>query len=596
MSCSVALVEESGGSPPVNECTVDSDCSEGTCEEGICLSPDSEFSNVLLEIVPNLGVPNVGGLKFFLELDSLEQKLDLELPSISEFVGTVKGTDLVPEACVVSDSEESVEAAADGSLPVRLSLLPRQAVLGLSVSPFTTEVERGSDASYGFEIQVPPGEYDMYIEPLVAEGQCARPPYLALNQVLVPGQVTADLDLPTPERLTIRIEREAGTSSLDGWQVSIVEQNSARRLSNLIELENPIEGPNGQEYEVELVFSPVQGDDSAPATELVRLVPPEDQVAPTIFFQRSVVELFKDNVGAINGLGDLGEPVTYRGSVRAAKGVTEPVPSNTDNDADGAANPPLASSLSTLTFVAQQLARLSDGVTAEFSRIVETDDEGNYEVVLLPGLYTVLVQPMSEGLAQVQLELKVSEQPLEEDSLEVELPERIQLEGEVLSATGEAVPGASVLTVATPATEQDTEGDLATPLLGGPSTVVVRNSQTQSGASGGFFLFADSGAVDLVARSATGSGYPWALDVGYKVTAQTINVGSLRYTEPFLVDGTLAFPNSGVVNGALIRTYAYANESGITDDVETGTRLVQIGESRADESGQFQLYLPSSTQ
>jgi hypothetical protein len=124
--------------------------------------------------------------------------------------------------------------------------------------------------------------------------------------------------------------------------------------------------------------------------------------------------------------------------------------------------------------------------------------------------------------------------------------------------------------------------------------VIVRNSQTQTDEQGTFDLFADIGAVDLVARSANGSGYPWAIDVGYEVNQSTLKPESLRFSEPYLVDGFLTFADAGAVNGALIRTYAYANESGITEDAAQGTRLVQIGESRVDETGGFQLYLPSS--
>ncbi len=573
----------------MNQCMVDADCLGGSCINDSCQSAESEFTAVLLEIVPNIGVPNIGGLRFFIELDDLAQRQDLELPNISNFSGTVKGADIISELCVEDEQDEQADAAPDGSLPVRLSLLPRQRILGIAAAPFVTEVTPGSDSSYNFEIKAPSGDYDIYIEPLGAEGECVRPPYLVINRVLVPDAVLTVLDLPTPERLTMNIERESGASTLDGWLVSIVEQDSARRLSNIVELQAATKTEAGLQYKVDLAFSPVQGDDFTPATELVRLEPPAGEVAPTIFFQRSVVELFEDNAGVINGLGELGEPIKHYGSVRAASGVTEPlIPSKEDSSS---LSSPKASSRASLTFVASKLSTVPDGVTAEFSQVIETDEQGDYEVDLLPGLYSVLVQPMSEGLAQVQFELEIAPELVEQSVKALELPARVNLAGDVVSFTGEPVNGASVLTIATPPNGQDI---LSSPILGGPATVVLRNSQAQTNETGDFEIFADPGTVDLVARSETGSGYPWAISVGFEIENDAFNLGSLRFSQPYLVDGLLRLSDSEPVQGALIRTYAYANKNGITSESRDGTRLVQLGESRVDESGAFQLYLPSS--
>jgi hypothetical protein len=151
------------------------------------------------------------------------------------------------------------------------------------------------------------------------------------------------------------------------------------------------------------------GEGLSAGAELVRLSPPQAVVAPTIYVERSVVDLFQDGKGLIDQLTELPEPVRFSGRI-ATLGAPSPVPS-------------------TVTLVATSLASTSVGTVAAFSRTMETLEDGTFELDLLPGTYRLSAEPLDGELARTEAELTVSDLAETQIGKTIEVAPRLFLSG-----------------------------------------------------------------------------------------------------------------------------------------------------------------------
>ncbi|MCH2107746.1 MAG: carboxypeptidase-like regulatory domain-containing protein [Polyangiaceae bacterium] len=578
--CNVAYdLEEAATS--ANECQEDSDCGFGICDQGVCLATNTDLNSVLVEVTPAASTQKIAGVRFLLdrgqleeaptatESDALRSDVLIELPHVSQVSGTVSGADLRPSSCVdyVEAVADDVAPSQDGSLPVRVSLIPRERLLGLTNPAFVTEVDSGDQRSYSFELSASPGQYDLYVEPLAMAGDCVRPPYLVIDQEIAAGEVQVELELPEPSRLSLRVDWPDATTELDGWTVAVLERDSGRRLSNIVELSPDARIPGKSQYQIELAYSQVDGGDPDATVELIRLAPPETSVAPTLYFERRVVELLQDSVGVIDQIGALNAPVSLEGTVDFSQ--------------------PEMMARAALSFSALSVEGVAPGTVASFERIVESDEQGRFRAELLPGTYRVLIEPSDPGFAQRELEFVVSSETAAQ-AVSFEVVPRARLTGSILSFTGDPAPGVKVEAISRTASSAYNSDDAgATSFARGRSVGVISEKD------GRFEILVDPGEYDLVARTESGSDFAWAVHLGLSVSDADIGLGTLDLPLPIKFRGILDSLDVGSLPSAFVRVYAYLDQQRDVANFDEAVELVQVGEVRADEFGEFNLLLPS---
>lgn len=586
-ACGVSLKNETFGEITINSCEESSECSGGSCRGGICQKDRTDIPALLLSVTPPSGVPTIAGIGLSTVVSEFEPGpygYEVTLGSLAYIEGIASGFELSDERCLPDVDNPTASPSRDDSIPVRVTLTPRERLIGLPATVHTADVDAPLGGAYKFNMVVPAGRYDVYFEPLATADGCVRPPYLVVDQEFSAGGVTLTLDLPSPEPLLVKIRYPQITDDLNGFLVDIVERDSGRLLSNRVRLQAPSETDEGLEYSAELAFSQVEGDQAAPATELIRMSPPEGIVAPTLFVERSVVDLFQDGEGLIDQLTDLPDPVKF--SARIAL----------DGEPTGAP--------STVLLVATGLKSTAPGTVASFSRLVETDEQGFFEVDLLPGTYQMSVEPLDRTRARTEVELTVSDSSEIQGGKTVEVEKRDHLEGRVVSFNGVRVAGAPIWAGPVPASTRGTLLEEALGLLRPLPTSV----STTSDSSGEFSMLADPGLFNIAARPEAASGFPWRIRLGVDTREGDVSVGRLQLSLPLVVEGVLVSPDLDLehadddlspndprlVPDALIRAYALMKEGKLVATKEEADLVIAVAETRSDSEGRFRLLVPST--
>ncbi len=120
--------------------------------------------------------------------------------------------------------------------------------------------------------------------------------------------------------------------------------------------------------------------------------------------------------------------------------------------------------------------------------------------------------------------------------------------------------------------------------------------------SGYFGLAADAATFQFTVRPASSTGFPWFVQSGLVVDVsqagsdldlQTVSLPlPVRYSGHVTVAGeTTVLPN------VVIRAYAFLGSQGLSsgpnDPVDPARSVIQVAETTADSSGQFDLFVPS---
>lgn len=534
---------------------------------------------LLLEVTPPAGTPSIAGVSFLQEVAKVPSSghLDVGLGHISSIEVVVTGAEIPEEQCVPSPAEAASGTATDGTMAARVTLIPRQMLLGMTSPIYSRELAPGEAASYSVGLVAPPGRYDVHVEPLGVDDGCVRSPYLVQDQDLAAGDVELNLQLPIPAKLDLTVVFPGFIDLLSDWQVDIVHRETGKVLSNRVVLKDPGDLGDEIEYHAALAFTPVAGDDSAPAAELVRLSPPESVIAPTIYLERSIIELFGTGEGVIDQLTTLPSPVTYTGRVNQ-RNSTAPAP--------GA-----------VTLVATELTSLDPGLVAAFSRTVQTDDQGVFEVELLPGKYQVLMEPSAPELAQTTTELSVSSEAGNQAGKVLEVGPRASIAGTLVTLSGAPVLGVPIEAYppALPASMDVFGGALgALPLVPRADSVPAVDASGSHVETGTFSLLADPGTFHLIARPEVSTGFAWGFALGLEVEDEDIGLPDIVLSPPFVLEGTIDSSDVGLVPGALVRAFAYVDGDAFVGSPDDATSVVAVGEARVGSDGRYRLLLPSS--
>ncbi len=573
------------------------------CVAGACVAEEGQFSTVMFEITAPASATEFSGVRFLKTETGLALGGDPDLKLELDVVSTVKGT-VAPTRGSHQD-KCSLDYQGGATVPVKLTLTPSERLLGLPTQAYTANAEKvGSE--FSFQLKVPAGEYDVYVEPdqdLVTKGNkgasgaagpsssdpCTVVPQLFKAVTIEAGAVELPLVSPPPSQLIVEIEWSSpGTSvpsenaleSLDGWTVDVMDPATGRVLSApaLVRATLKDGKPNPESqcpadpkapFCANVEYAPVVGEGTAAGKELVRLRPPEDVLAPTIVLERATLDAFSVGEGVIDQLDGVPQAVSIVGSfVETSAGK-------------------LVKGKTTLKFVAKKLGFLNSGTLFAFEQSTEADD-GAFSVDLLPGEYDVyIVPPPGSGLAQTVRTLEVGKQPVQQKGKTLTVEGASDLAGTALSPTGSPLKGAPVHAIPSPV---DIE-----PLLVAAGTAPLKPQAVTAvvGSDGSFILQSDPGTFDLSIRPESQSGYAWLVRPNVAVNNPLHELGELGLPLPVVYKGKVSVPGNVVVPGALIRAYVFMTDQGYADDPEDAQSVLQVAEARAEADGSFTLLLPA---
>jgi len=586
--CTVTAVSTSADNRPKNSCSSADVCGKNeSCRDGLCQALNGELESVLISVTPpaESNIPHLTFLTSLSEIASNGARTDIVVPAATTVQGSLS---LQVGACypafISDDPKKPFLEPIDRSVPVAATLALRQRLLGLSQQIYSAKATSPIAGGYTFDVQVPGGEYDVYLVPHKhAPGDCLVPPQLYRA---FPIGVKANSEesskylfsLSGVTRLDLRVLWPDTAVSLDGWTADIIEGVSGYPISTEVVLRAARPALDRKvEYGVPLTYSAVvdMSGSAGKVPDLLRFRPPTDAVAPTVFLDRSVLGLLQkpSDPVQLTVFSKLPTAVTVRGQmVRRADGT--PV--------EGF-----------VTLASTAIYGVDDGVFGSYQATVMVGKDGAIDVQLPPGRYRVQGVPPTppgatigpDGLGVVQ------------DTWEVPLGTPLQF-GKVLElpsiaeVTGQSrVPGAQVQAVPSP------EALLAFEEALGQGAFTPRSTQSLVDEGGRFALQVDPGTFDISVHAAEELGFGWFVRPGVSLGTKNEDLGRLQLPTPSILTGSVFVrpDTEHPLASANVRAYAYLDKDlRYTRDPKLAESVIQVAETRADANGSYRLLLPST--
>lgn len=605
--CSVTALAEREESIASNHCVVNSDCPGQPCVDSLCSAATGSLSTVLFEVLPRASVGQIAGAHLFkvvedlpLAISSADFRYALRLNDLSTVTGQVTAS--LPSGCDVlfkgADGASLLPQASDGSIPARVRFSPVERMWGLAAqntdAPLPTGLSGVTPASYPFQVQLPGGAFDVYVTPFdvepssVMSAHCVLPPYL-IRSLELGGTTSLKLAVPTPTHLDLSVRWPEGAQSLDGWSIDLLEPITGQVISTRVELKLPTSEAGSLVYAAPVDYIPVLNDDpSVTGSELVRLSPPANVVAPSLYFDRAGLSLFSPNTGVIDKLAAFPTPISFEGSVVAA--------------ASGDGVP------ASVTLTATEISGVPVGTYPSFIRQTATASDGTFKLQLLPGTYDVVAVPVASvdaqqaPLASARTTWKVLTSPAEQAGSAILLNASTTLTGNVFTSVGGGARGAQVTAQVAPASVASNVFDRATghfsdeqvPLVPRAVNALIENQ------SGAFTMYAEPGIYDFSVRPPDGSGFAWLVVPGLNLLATSGAVAlpdlSLPPPLPVPLSALLVDRANSVaqLSGAAVRLYALLDDKGSpTTDPRAAKSAVRVAETRLDANANATVLLPA---
>lgn len=612
LGCTVKAITAQDDARPHNTCESDADCSNHHCRAGICEEVNGTLESLLITVAPPSGsrLPQLTFVSPLQNVPTSGGELDLLPPAAHQVTGKLmlpKGSTCYP-TFVDERGEPLALRAPDGkSLPVDVTLSLRQRLLGLSQQQYfdsrstPARLDDKDHISYVFDIAVPGGHYDIYAAtPPYQESDCAVPPQLWRDYVLegpdadlslVPGPITTI-------EATLHWPGGDGASALVGWIADIIEPVDGNRLSTVATLGTPVGASTTVEYDIQLQYSPaIESSDSKAAvgSDLLRLRPPASVIAPTIYWDLSALRLFEPTNPDITGFSQLPAPVRVQGLLtRQDTGM--PIPGN-------------------VFLISQQIAGVDAGVFASYKTTLEVGADGVIDLELPPGTYRVQGIPGSrtdmagdslDTIGSLRTSWVIAPSPDKQFGKTLELPAIAKLTGQsqVIGAQVQAVPVSANLSEFAaafgdmlPSDTQDMGLGVEDPSL--PTVLSPRSTAGEVDTSGHFTVRADLGLFNVSVRGPESLGFAWSVRPGLVVTGENLDLGRVVLPRPTVLSGACVV---GLLDGttarapaATIRAYAYLDKDlTYTRDPAQARTVIQVAETRADDTGAYRLLVPPS--
>ena len=584
--CTVTAVSQGNDPRPNNACESDSDCGEDSCRDGLCQTLNGQLEALLISATPpsDSGIPH---LTFVTQLDDVPTSggnQDLILPGPSVVVGSLvlpKGLGCYPYF-VSDDPDNPIGPADDGkSLPVTVTLALSQRLLGLSQQLyFASTTTRNKQGGYTFDVQVPRGEYDVYlVPPSHQEGGCQVPPQLYRSFPIDRENHLIDFPLSISQ-LPLIIRWPKSSPSLKDWSVDIIEPLGGNPISTNLVLGDPIDDEKSTtvDYPASLSFSSVIAPADAAAVtaaiDLLRLRPPMNVVAPTIFLDRSALGLLvpKNEHVVLDRFTHIAAPVRVVGQLTRLEDRA-PVSGY-------------------VTLISTKIYGVDAGIFGSYQTTLQVGADGALDALLPPGTYRVQAVPPMAGASDGEGTLAALE-----TTWDIPADPPVQygklLELQPISAVVGQTPflRAQVQAIPSPQTILPFEKAF------GAGTFTPRATTALVDEAGQFLVQADPGRFDVSVRAPDSLGFGWFVRPGVQVREQRQDLGGVSLPRPSLLSGTARVLLGGTevaLSSAAIRAYAYLDKDlAYTRDAKQAVSVVQVAEARAEENGAFRLLVPS---
>jgi hypothetical protein len=578
VGCSLPL--EDASVPYENTCTDASDCgSSAACvstpKGNVCAAKSADLGQVYLEVRAADASDSAPSYLFtdVLTVDPQSTALgvvpvDLQLPHLVEVTGSYEAPPNTPAECMSTPPS----GATVGTIPVKVELRATTPLPG--VKSQISVVSKLVDDHHAFEADVPPGSYDVYIEPkeqpcsTCENGMCPTVPARFFPAgLVVPTDVAkitfAPRQMPL-ESVVAKIEVPTD-QSLAGWHLDVVEPAYGRPISNQIVLGEPV-----GEF---ITTLPLEYNYTADA--LLRLQKPKNASAGQSSAQEGelTVHWVLKSLDFANGEVQLylrdfdAKPIAVTGTVIGPGNV---------GFVEGAK----------VTIQSKKLKGSANQNTS-YRFVTESKTNGLIEASLVEGTYYVSVAPSVPGVGMYFGEWDVNAEG-GGNGKGFELPSQPVLQADVLTAAGEPVAGAPVVVSPSLAANQSYLDQFL-----GPFTPLPRQAIGAVNAVGRLSMAVDVGTLDFSVQIDSETGFPWyvrpRLGVQDAVTAPSQDLGDIKVAYPAVVVGSVR-SLSGSTALALIRAWVPAGEP--TSDDPMSAPLVQIGSTIADDAGNFVLPLP----
>ncbi len=556
-----------------NSCSTAADCAgAGQCVSlptgNTCVGTSASLPGLIIEVRPGQTARYGAGTSHLVQLDGVMEGVSPNGFVVDQNIKLSRLVHLDPGRVVVGPdfATKPCQAASDGSLPVRVQLRPNSPYVGLPLDPYSASTEE-VDGSYAFKLDVPPGVYDIYIEPKQTDAcemaqQPPLPPIFYLSQQL-DENLTLNIDVPPPSHLSGTLAFPDG-ESVDGWSLEVVEPKTGLVIS---EVQTLVQDPVAFQVAIDLDYYWLFDKSLSP---VIRLRPKEGELKPRAHWELAPHDLF--------GTGQVDLTLTDLAS--QAKAIDGRV-------LDGKLNPVAAA-------VTIETVRIDGDTGFNASYRIDVDSnpvDGSYHAPLFLGTYRLIARPKvdpQKALAIVPVwKLDANDLGSGHDIL---IAEKTALRGRVITAKGDALIDVSIEAtppLPSPVSYYDKTLQLA-PVLPDKATGAP-------GSTGQFSLAVDPGTVaypatfDFSVRTRDGSGFPWFVRASIIVPTSGSDLGTLSVPYPAVLEGAIQDPDGGLVGGATIRAWLP-----VTDPAADGGTVIQIGETISDDAGGYVLALPPS--
>jgi hypothetical protein len=579
--CSIAYSSLDEQTALFNACSSDAECDAGAvCRDQLCLSTQVDLTGLILEVHPT-------GASFGASTSYLLTPPDQTTRGTVPEGVKVPYDAILPEEVSLSEGKVKLDYASecllptDNSYPAKITLERVPPFSGFYFGPHVIDSKMGAGAeAYEIKGSVPPGRYNVYIEP-VGFLDCDEPPpppIFYANQVL--PETSPIWSLPRPKTLTGDIVPPVD-GNLGGWRIDVVDHDNGRVISTNQTLTQE-DGAALVKFELS-----VSWPEDTTISPYVRLRPKDGDSMPSVYW---------DLFGTLLGASPEKSPL----HLSVGNLVTQPRLVELEiQDAFGRGVP---------ASVKIQSSKLLGDVATNASYGIDvpaTNAEGVFKTQLPPGTYRFRVTPKPSGAADQDDTIAITDAIIEvprpgpNESGDqcfcghvITLARKAILRGQVFTPKGLPFIAAEIITEPSEFT-----GRSFWNIVHALDPLLPDSARAVAGSRGSFQLNIDPGAAsDLSVRPTEETGLPWF--VSPRVTppisdkVEVVDMGQLKLSFPVVFEGTISDPSLRPVSGANVYAWLPVRES-MPKNGLAGT-VVKIAETKTDDQGRYRLILPAA--